>query len=218
MGCRGKGVSAYLSLSGSGREVGQTRGRVGWDAGGHLFEAGRLLTFSPFRMGAYLRWALIHDWAPIRINTVPRWWERLIQRKRRQVFERYNLPTCGQIAYINSSTVQYRWLNWRQMKMFSLLIIMLYKRNGKHCSCATIELCVHLGGLLSTQDSLAISHVHPFNKSTTIFRGLLWSLRVYYGKLWSICFLQNITLLQKTKNKTSSTAWHVTSFPWSILS
>ena len=35
-------VVAHLSLSGSGREV-------GW--GGHLFEAGRLLTFSAFRMG-----------------------------------------------------------------------------------------------------------------------------------------------------------------------
>ena len=30
---------------------------LGW--GGHLFEAGRLLTFSAFRMGAYSRWALI---------------------------------------------------------------------------------------------------------------------------------------------------------------
>ena len=30
---------------------------VGW--GGRLFEAGRLLTFSAFRMGAYSRWALI---------------------------------------------------------------------------------------------------------------------------------------------------------------
>ena len=39
------GVVAYLSLSGSGREV-------GW--GGRLFEAGRLLTFSAFRMGAYI--------------------------------------------------------------------------------------------------------------------------------------------------------------------
>ena len=28
---------------------------MGW--GGRLFEAGRLLTFSAFRMGAYLRWA-----------------------------------------------------------------------------------------------------------------------------------------------------------------
>ena len=31
---------------------------------------GRLLTFSAFRMGAYSRWALIRDWALIRINTV----------------------------------------------------------------------------------------------------------------------------------------------------
>ena len=46
----GVGVVAYLSLSRSGREV-------GW--GGRLFEAGRLLTFSAFRMGAYSRWALI---------------------------------------------------------------------------------------------------------------------------------------------------------------
>ena len=55
------GVVAYLSLSGSGREV-------GW--GGRLFEAGRLLNFSAFRMGAYSRWALIRGWALIRINTV----------------------------------------------------------------------------------------------------------------------------------------------------
>ena len=37
---------------------------------GRLFEAGRLLTFSVFRMGAYSRWALIQGWALIRINTV----------------------------------------------------------------------------------------------------------------------------------------------------
>ena len=41
---------------------------VGW--GGRLFEAGRLLTFSAFRMGAYSRWALIRGWALIQINTV----------------------------------------------------------------------------------------------------------------------------------------------------
>ena len=35
-----------------------------------LFEAGCLLTFSAFRMGAYSRWALIRGWALIRINTV----------------------------------------------------------------------------------------------------------------------------------------------------
>ena len=38
--------------------------------GGRLFEAGHLLTFSAFRMGAYLRWAIIQVWALIRINTV----------------------------------------------------------------------------------------------------------------------------------------------------
>ena len=45
-GGRGEGVNAYLSLSGSGREV-------GWGRGGRLFEARRVLTFSAFRMGAY---------------------------------------------------------------------------------------------------------------------------------------------------------------------
>ena len=41
---------------------------MGW--GGRLFEAGRLLTFSVFGMGAYSRWALIRGWARNRINTV----------------------------------------------------------------------------------------------------------------------------------------------------
>ena len=36
----------------------------GWSVGG------RLLTFSAFRMGAYLRCALIRGWPLIRINTV----------------------------------------------------------------------------------------------------------------------------------------------------
>ena len=50
-------MSAYLSLIGKRR-------------GGCLFEAGRLLTFSAFRMGAYSRWALIRGWVLIRINKV----------------------------------------------------------------------------------------------------------------------------------------------------
>ena len=53
VGGRGAGVAqvgACLSLSGTGG------GGVG---GGCLFEAGRLLTFSAFRMGAYSRWVLI---------------------------------------------------------------------------------------------------------------------------------------------------------------
>ena len=48
------GVVAYLSLD--GREVG---------CGGRLIEAGCLLTFSAFRMGAYSRWVLIPGWALI---------------------------------------------------------------------------------------------------------------------------------------------------------
>ena len=43
---------------------------MGGGGGGRLFEAGRLLTFSVFRMGAYTKWALIRGWALIRINSV----------------------------------------------------------------------------------------------------------------------------------------------------
>ena len=43
---------------------------MGGGGGGRLFEVGRLLTFSAFKMGAYSRWALIRGWALIRINTV----------------------------------------------------------------------------------------------------------------------------------------------------
>ena len=50
-------VGAYLSLSGRGR---------GWGGAGFLFEAGRLLTFSGSRIGAYSRWALVRGLALIR--------------------------------------------------------------------------------------------------------------------------------------------------------
>ena len=50
-------MSAYLSLMRGG-------------GGGRLFEAGRLLSFSGFRMGGYSRWALIRGWVLIRINMV----------------------------------------------------------------------------------------------------------------------------------------------------
>ena len=53
----------------------------GWGEGGRLFEAGRLLTFSAFRMGPYSRWALIRGWALFRINTVVVWWFRQVYRK-----------------------------------------------------------------------------------------------------------------------------------------
>ena len=48
-------------------EVGRRWGGVGVGA---LFEAGRLLTFSAFRMGAYSRRVLIQGWPFIQINTV----------------------------------------------------------------------------------------------------------------------------------------------------
>ena len=38
--------------------------------GGRLFKAGCLLTFLTYRVGAYLRWALIRGWALNRINMV----------------------------------------------------------------------------------------------------------------------------------------------------
>ena len=57
--------------------------------GGRLFEAGRLLTFSAFRMGAYSRWALIRGWALIRINTVL-----------------YNRPNCNNVV-IQSKLTEY---------------------------------------------------------------------------------------------------------------
>ena len=63
-----------------------------------------------------------------------------------------DLFTRGQMeAYMNS----YRWLNRRQMENNVFLFWLCYKRNGKRCSCATMELWMHLGGLLSTQDSYA---------------------------------------------------------------
>ena len=79
------GVVAYLSLSGSGRKVG---------CGGRLFEVGRLLTFSAFRMGAYSRWALIRGWALIRINTVVDL--NYAQKKRSRVILRKKMPTVLQ--------------------------------------------------------------------------------------------------------------------------
>ena len=49
--------------------------------GAGLFEAGRLISFPTFRVGAYSRWALIRGWALNRINTV--------------------LPQSNEFAYVN---------------------------------------------------------------------------------------------------------------------
>ena len=61
----------------------------------------------------------------------------------------HDLFTRGQMAtYMNS----YRWLR-RQMENNVFLFWLCYKSNGKCCSCATMELWMHLGGLLSTQEA-----------------------------------------------------------------
>ena len=64
---RGVSYYSYSFLGGGGGGVG--RGRGG-GRGRCLFEAGRLLTFSAFRMGASSGWALIRGWALIPLNTV----------------------------------------------------------------------------------------------------------------------------------------------------
>ena len=78
-----------------------------------------------------------------------------------------SLSVSGQMAaYMNLD----RWLNRSQMENF-FFFWLCYKRNGKRCSCATMELWMHLGGLLSIQEArvargvllscLATSQVHP---------------------------------------------------------
>ena len=64
---------------------------VGGKWGGRLFEAGRLLTFSAFRMGAYSRWALIRGWALIRINTV-----HVLETSKENVVD--CVPLCALVA------------------------------------------------------------------------------------------------------------------------
>ena len=62
----------------------------------------------------------------------------------------HDLFTRGQMAaYMNSD----RWINRRQMENNVFFFWLCYKRNGKRCSCATMELWMHLGGLLSTQEA-----------------------------------------------------------------
>ena len=71
-------------------------------------------------------------------------------KTQRQVSVRHDLFTRGSMtAYINSFTTPMT--NSTECKMKCFLFWLFYKRNGKRCSCATIELWIHLGGLLSTQ-------------------------------------------------------------------
>ena len=76
---------------------------MGGGGGGRLFEAGRLLTFSAFRMGAYSRWALIRGLALIRINTVI---TAQVSRQRGQVFliTIVNVDSAGRVTFFPRTT------------------------------------------------------------------------------------------------------------------
>ena len=70
------------------------------------------------------------------------------KKNQRQVFERHVCLCTGrwqqtyQLVYSTDDSTEGKW------KCF--LFWLCYKRNGKRCSCATIESWMHLGGLLST--------------------------------------------------------------------
>ena len=79
----------------------------GWGRGGRLFEAGRLLTFSANRMGAYSRWALIRGWALIRINTVSNndgdGYESVNLKVKSRCFKLYHVYRAYSISYNSSN-------------------------------------------------------------------------------------------------------------------
>ena len=70
------------------------------------------------------------------------------KKNQRQVFERHVCLYTGrwqqtyQLVYSTDDSTEGKW------KCF--LFWLCYKRNGKRCSCATIESWIHLGALLST--------------------------------------------------------------------
>ena len=68
-------------------------GRVG-GGGGRLFEAGRLLTFSAFMVGAYSRWAIIRCWALNRINIEIQARVRIPLRPRKSFFRATSQLNC----------------------------------------------------------------------------------------------------------------------------
>ena len=71
----------------------------GWEWKWGLGGGGRLLTFSAFGMGFYLRWALIWGWALIRINTVS---QSTRYVKRRHIFLNWVLREEGKFTALCS--------------------------------------------------------------------------------------------------------------------
>ena len=79
------------------------------------------------------------------------WFSEKKKKTQRQVFVRHDLFTRGSMtAYINSFTTLMT--NSTEGKRKCFLFWLFYKTNGKRCTGATIELWIHLGGLLSTQE------------------------------------------------------------------
>ena len=93
----------------------------------------------------------------------------------------HDLFTRGQMAaYMNSD----RWLNRRQMENNVFLFWLCYKRNGKRCSCATMELWMHLGGLLSTQEARVARGVLSNLPRASITRWLHAARLPFLNCLW----------------------------------
>ena len=80
------------------------------------------------------------------------------------------------------------------------LFWLCYKRNGKRCSCATIELWMHLGGLLSTThfDSEDVYRTGWRNVRTTLTRTIMLHLHMKWllGSNLSL-FFKTSSLLSK---------------------
>ena len=73
------------------------------------------------------------------------------KKTQRQIFVRHDLFTRGSMtAYINSFTTPIT--NSTEGKRKCFLFWLFYKRKGKRCTGATIELWIHLGGLLRNQE------------------------------------------------------------------
>ena len=92
----GVGVGALLSLSGIGREV-------GW--GRLLFEAGRLLTFSAFRMGANSKLGTYSNKYGIQRNMVWVFFFHAIPNLR---FRQFEYVVCLRSVWLNVSVIKLR--------------------------------------------------------------------------------------------------------------
>ena len=120
------------------------------------------------------------------------------KKNQRQVFERHVCLCTGrwqqtyQLVYSTDDSTEGKW------KCF--LFWLCYKRNGKRCSCATIESWMHLGGLLSTThfDSEDDYRTGWQNVRTTLTRTIMLHLLMKWllGSNLSL-FFETCSLLSK---------------------